>query len=115
MTLPSELEDAARIDGATPLRIFLQIFVPLSKPIIATVGIIVFIGAWGDLLNPIIYLRDTDLYTIAVGLAFFRGQQGINITALMSVGLLSVIPPIIMFILMQSYFVRGVVLTGLKQ
>ncbi len=115
MTLPSELEDAARIDGATPLRIFLQIFVPLSKPIIATVGIIVFIGAWDDLLNPIIYLRDTDLYTIAVGLAFFRGQQGINITALMSVGLLSVIPPIIMFILMQSYFVRGVVLTGLKQ
>ncbi len=115
MTLPSELEDAARIDGANPLRIFLQIFVPLSKPIIATVGIIVFVGSWGDVLNPIIYLRDTELYTIAVGLAFFRGQQGINITALMAVGLLSIIPPIIMFVFMQGYFVRGVVLTGLKQ
>ena len=115
MTLPTELEDSARIDGATPLRIFLQIFVPLSKPIIATVAIIVFVGSWGDLLNPIIYLRDQELYTISVGLAFFRGQSGVNITALMSVGMLAVMPPIIMFMLMQGYFVRGVVLTGLKQ
>ena len=115
MTLPTELEDSARIDGATPLRIFLQIFVPLSKPIIATVAIIVFVGSWGDLLNPIIYLRDQELYTISVGLAFFRGQSGVNITALMSVGMLAVMPPIVMFMLMQGYFVRGVVLTGLKQ
>ena len=115
MTLPTELEDAARIDGANPLRIFLQIFIPLSKPIIATVAIIVFVGSWGDLLYPIIYLRDQDLYTISVGLAFFRGAQGINITALMSVGMLSVLPPIVMFMIMQGYFVRGVVLTGLKQ
>ncbi len=115
MTLPTELEDAARIDGASPLRIFLQIFVPLSKPIIATVAIIVFVGSWGDLLNPIIYIRDQDLFTISVGLAFFRSFTGINITALMSVGMLAVMPPIVMFMLMQGYFVRGVVLTGLKQ
>ena len=120
-TLPTELEDAAKIDGADPLAIFWRIFLPLSKPVAATVAIIVFVGSWGDLLGPIIYLEDLEKYTLPVGLAYFGVLSGgltgstLDVTALMAASVVSVIPPIVLFVLMQGYFVRGVVLTGLKQ
>lgn len=113
-TLPSELEDAAKIDGANPPTIFWRVFLPLAKPVLATVAILVFLGSWNDLLGPIIYLQSQDNYTVQVGLAFFRGQYTMDIVSLMSASVVAVIPPIVVFLLTQRYFIRGVVLTGLK-
>lgn len=114
MTMPKELEDAARIDGANPFRIYWQIFLPLSKPVLATLGVLVFLGSWNDLLGPVIYLSSVDNYTVQLGLAFFNNSYDLDIIALMSASLISILPPIVVFIMAQGYFVRGVVLTGLK-
>lgn len=113
-TLPSELVDAAKIDGANPPVIFWRIFLPLAKPVLATVAILIFLGSWNDLLGPVIYLQSNDNYTVQVGLAFFRGQYTMDVVSLMSASVVAVIPPIVVFMLTQRYFVRGIVLTGLK-
>ena len=114
MTMPAELEDAAQIDGANPFRVFWMIFLPLCKPIAATIAILFFLGSWHDLLGPIIYINDPDKYTVAVGLALFEGEHRIDIPALMAASVVAIVPPLAVFFVGQNYFVRGVVLTGLK-
>ena len=75
LTVPRELADAARVDGANPWQIFRRIYVPLARPALATLAIFTFMWSWNDLLDPLIYLRDLDQYTTTVGLAFFQGQH----------------------------------------
>ncbi len=114
LSLPSELEDAARIDGCSRFGIFWRIFVPLSKPILVTLAVFSFITSWNDLLNPVIYLSSYRKMTLTVGLAYFRGQYSVKWELLMAGATLSVIPILILYIVAQRYFVRAIVLSGLK-
>jgi len=113
MTIPTELDDAARIDGASSLRIFFEIILPLSKPALATVAIFAFIGNWSNLLDPLIYIRSQDLYTLALGLNLFRGQNFTQFNLLMAVSIITLIPVLTVFFLSQRLFVQGVTLTGM--
>jgi ABC-type glycerol-3-phosphate transport system permease component len=113
MTVPRDLDDAARIDGASYLRIFTDVIIPLSKPALATVAIFAFIGNWTNVLDPLIYIRSTDLYTLALGLNLFRGPAFTQFNWLMAVSILTLLPVLIVFFVAQRTFVRGVTLTGM--
>lgn len=113
MSIPHELDDAARIDGASTLQIFMRIILPLSKPALAAVAIFAYIGNWSNLLDPLIYLRSTELYTLALGLNLFRGQNFTQFNLLMAVSIITLLPVLITFFLSQKYFVQGVALTGM--
>ena len=113
MTIPTELDDAARIDGASSLRIFFEIILPLSNPALATVAIFAFIGNWSNLLDPLIYIRSQDLYTLALGLNLFRGQNFTQFNLLMAASIITLIPVLTVFFLSQRLFVQGVTLTGM--
>jgi len=113
MTIPRDLDDAARIDGASHLRILWDVILPLSRPALATVAIFAFIGNWTNLLDPLIYIRSTELYTLALGLNLFRGQNFTQFNMLMAVSIITLIPVLLVFFFAQRIFVRGVTLTGM--
>jgi multiple sugar transport system permease protein len=114
LAIPGELADAARVDGANPWQIYRHIYLPLAKPALATLAIFTFMWNWNDLINPIIYLRDIDSLTLTAGLSLFQGQYVGKWPLLMAGALVSVIPMIILFIVAQRHFVRGIALTGIK-
>jgi multiple sugar transport system permease protein len=113
LSIPQELDDAARIDGASTFRIFTDIILPLSGPALATVAIFAFIGNWTNLLDPLIYLRSTELYTLALGLNLFRGVNFTQFNLLMAVSIITLIPVLVVFFLSQKLFVQGITLTGM--
>lgn len=117
LTIPRDLVDAARVDGASLLRIFWNIYMPLSKPALAALAIFTFQGAWNDLLHPLIYLPAVPNTTLTVGLAFFQQQitQGGKFTVLMAGGLISVLPLILVFFIAQKQFIEGISLSGVKR
>ena len=114
LAIPRELADAARVDGANPWQIYRHVYIPLSKPVLATLAIFTFMWSWNDLIDPIIYLRDIDTLTVTAGLSLFQGQYVGRWPLLMAGALVSVIPMIILFVLAQRHFVRGIALTGIK-
>ena len=114
MTIPRELEDAARIDGATTLQIIWHVIVPLSKPALAAVAIFTFQATWNDFLGPLIYLNDQSRYTISLGLSFFRSTYQVNWAYLMAASLVTMLPIIVVFFLAQRVFIQGITLTGIK-
>ncbi len=117
MTLPLELDDAAKIDGCGRFGIFWRIILPLSKPALGTVAIFVFFWRWNDFLGPLIYLKSPDLRTLALALAFFRDATGMTMVPwnlVMAVSLLVALPCLIIFFVFQRLLVEGVVLTGIK-
>ncbi len=115
MTIPKELEEAARLDGATTLGILWHIILPISTPALATVAVLAFIGNWNNFFAPLIYLRDPNMYTLAIAVQRFRGQFGNQyIHYMMAVSVLMVIPIIIIFFFAQRYLIKGIVMTGLK-
>jgi multiple sugar transport system permease protein len=116
MSIPRELEEAATIDGAGPVRIWWHIMLPLSKPALATVAVFTFVATYNDFFTPLIYLTDDSRRTIAVALSYFQGSPrvGPQMHLLMAAVALSIIPPLILFLAAQRYFVRGIVTTGLK-
>jgi multiple sugar transport system permease protein len=114
LAIPSELADAARVDGANPWAIFRHIYLPLSRPALATLAIFTFMWSWNDLIDPLIYLRDLNQFTTTVGLAFFQGQFVGKWPEMMAGALVSLAPMIILFVIAQRYFVRGIALSGLK-
>ncbi|MFJ3086203.1 carbohydrate ABC transporter permease [Streptomyces sp. NPDC086838] len=111
--IPRELEDAARIDGASELRVFTSIVLPLSRPIVAAVAIFVFIGAWNNFMWPFIVTNDPDLMTLPVGLATVKDAYGIQYAQSMASALLAALPLIVMFLLFQRRIVNSVATTGL--
>jgi ABC-type glycerol-3-phosphate transport system permease component len=113
MSIPLDLDEAARIDGASTWQILWRIILPLSGPALATVAIFSFIGNWGNLLDPLIYIRSTDLYTLALGLNLFRGANFTQFNMLMAVSIMTLIPVLLVFFLSQKLFVQGVQLTGM--
>jgi multiple sugar transport system permease protein len=113
-TIPAELSDAARIDGASDFGIYWRIIMPLAGPALATVAIFTVLNTWNDFLAPVVYLSSQDKFTLALGLAQFRGIMATQWHYLMAASTAVIIPTLALFLLAQRYFVRGVVLTGLK-
>lgn len=114
LTLPVELEDAALIDGANTLQTLFYIILPLALPAMATVAIFTFQSAWNDLLGPLIYLNDQALYTITLGLSFFRSTYQTNWAYLMAASLVTMLPMVALFFFAQRLFIQGIALTGTK-
>jgi multiple sugar transport system permease protein len=117
LTIPRELVDAARVDGASLWDIFWRIYLPLGKPALAAVAIFTFQGAWNDLLHPLVYMPTVPNTTLTVGLAFFQTQLtlGGRFTVLMAGALLSILPLVIVFFFAQKQFIEGISLSGLKR
>jgi len=112
-TIPIELDEAARIDGAGNWHIWLGICLPLSQPVIATVAIFSFISGWTDFMGPLIYLNSMDKRTIALGLYAFVDQYSAGWNYMMAATTLSILPIVLVFVLGQRYFVRGITMTGM--
>jgi multiple sugar transport system permease protein len=116
MSIPSELEDAAYMDGATRFQILWRIFMPLSLPAVLTVAIFSFQGVWNDFYGPLIYLRSVENFTLALGINQFRGLYGdTQIQYMMAISFLMTIPMIIVFFVAQRFFIRGITLTGVNR
>ena len=118
MSIPRDLDDAARVDGANSLQILLRILVPLCRPALATVAILEFLRQWNDFLGPFIYLNSAVLFTMSLGLRFFQtmpeSTQDPKTHLLMTATILMSLPAIILFFTFQRYFVRGIVMSGIK-
>jgi ABC-type glycerol-3-phosphate transport system permease component len=113
--VPEELVEAARIDGASHWRVYWQLMMPLSGPVIAIVAIYTFLSSWNDFLNPLIYLNSTENRTLALALNGFKGQYGaLEAHHLMAASVVCMLPCIILFFAAQKYFVESVTMTGLK-
>ena len=112
--IPYELDEAARIDGASSWRIYWQILLPLSRPVLATMAIFAFQAGWNDFLDPLIYLPDRDRMTLAVGLRTMLGLYQSNWNDLMAAATMMTLPIVVIFFLAQRYFIRGIVTTGLS-
>jgi ABC-type glycerol-3-phosphate transport system permease component len=110
--IPIELEDAARVDGASRFRIFWSIVLPLSRPILASVAIFVFIGAWNNFLWPFLVINDTTLMTLPVGLQTVISAYGVQYAQVMAQAVLAALPLIIVFIIFQKQIVKGVATSG---
>lgn len=115
LTLPSELDDAAKIDGSGRLGILLRIILPLSKPALATLGIFVFMANWNDLFGPVIYLSSLPKMTLTVGLAQMHGLYQTQWNLMMAGALISVVPILALYVVAQQYFVQGIAVSGLKE
>ena len=114
LTIPEELLEAARLDGAGEWRVFWQIVLPLSKPALLTVMIFTVLRAWNDFLGPLIYLSSEHKRTLALGLAHLRGVQGTEWGLLMAAAMLMVLPALLLFFVAQRFFIEGIALTGTK-
>ena len=114
-SIPDELIDAARVDGASEARIFAQIVMPLAKPALATLAILTFLGSWNNFLWPLVVATTEDKYTLPVALALYStGQNQTDYGLLLAGAVVVVVPVLIVFLLLQRYFVQGVAMTGIK-
>lgn len=113
-SIPRELEEAARIDGANTLKVLWHVMLPLSKPALATIGIFTFWWTWNSFFEPYIYLSSVKNFTVSLGLAFFKGQYTTSFHLLMAASMVATLPIIIIFFFTQRYFIEGIQLQGLK-
>ena len=114
-TLPKELDEAAKIDGANSWQVFTKILLPAVKPVMLAVLVMALVYNWNDFFNPLIYLNSSEKFTIAVGLQFFKGSQGnVQIGQMMAMALVSLTPVLFVFATCQKYFIQGIKMSGLK-
>ncbi|KAA3509794.1 ABC transporter permease subunit [Agrobacterium vitis] len=114
MSIPTELCEAARIDGMNEYQIWAKIMLPLSKPALSTLTIFTFVTTWNDFLGPMIYLTKTELKTIQIGLRMFISQYSAEYGLIMAASVVALIPVLVVFLALQRFFVEGVASTGLK-
>ena len=116
LSIPRELEEAARVDGASYWRIFLQVVLPLCRPVLATLGIFTFLGSWNEFLWPLVMISSIQNKTLPLGLTMFQAQAAIKTPwhLVMAAATFSVIPVLLLFVLGQRYYVRGIATTGVK-
>lgn len=115
MGVPRELDEAAKIDGASHWRVYSQVVMPLCGPALATVGIFTFIGAWRDFIGPLLYLNDPDKQTLELGLNTYNSIQTVAPWHLiMAASILVTLPLVVLFLIGQRYFVKGIAMTGIK-
>jgi multiple sugar transport system permease protein len=113
-SVPNELMEAARIDGASELRIYWGIVLPLARPALATIGVFQFMWSWTDFLNPLIYLNNESLYTLSLGLYGFFSSTAIAWGPLMAASVAFTVPALLVFLFGQRFFLGGIATTGLK-
>lgn len=114
VTIPVELEESARIDGCTPFGIFVRIFMPLSKPALATLSVFTFMGTWNDYIKPLIFINSIGKMTVPLGLASMQGLYSTDWPVLMAGTVIALLPVLVVFLLAQEYFVQGITLSGIK-
>lgn len=114
MTIPRDLDEAAYLDGASPIRVLIEIILPLSRPALIVVAIFTFIAVWNDFLGPLIYLTSEDNYTLAIGLRSFTSIYSNQWDLLMAASTAIIAPVILLFFFAQRYFIEGIALTGIK-
>jgi multiple sugar transport system permease protein len=118
LTIPRDLDEAAKIDGASSVRIFWNILLPLAKPALATVAIFSFIEHWNEFIGPLIFLNSPEKYTVSIGLRHFTSSpfesDEPREAILMAASLIVALPPLVLFFVAQKYFVQGIVTTGIK-
>lgn len=112
--IPNELIEAAKLDGAGPVRIFWSVVLPLSKPLLAVLTLLSLMYQWNDFLWPLVVLRDPSLYTLPIGLQFLQGQYQTDYGALMAMTLLTVGPLVVLFLVFQRWFVQGFATSGIR-
>jgi alpha-1,4-digalacturonate transport system permease protein len=113
-SIPDELLDAARIDGASEVNIFLRIVVPLSAPALAVLAIFTFLWRWNDYLLPLLVMNRQQMFTLPIGITNFIGEYRAEWSLVMAVSLISILPTVGLFLFFQRYFVRGIAMTGMK-
>ncbi|WP_257347241.1 carbohydrate ABC transporter permease [Pseudalkalibacillus decolorationis] len=114
MTIPKELDEAAKIDGANHFQIYSRICMPIMVPPLILVAVFQILGSWNDYLGPLIFLNDQSKYTLTLGLSQFRGMFGVDMESIMAVTFLICLPPLILFFIAQRYIVEEVMDSGLK-
>jgi len=114
VSIPDELIEAARLDGAGEFTIFRKVVLPLSWPVIAVLTIFTFMWRWNDFAWPLVVLQDRASYTVPLGLSLMKGQYYTDWTGLMSMSLVSIVPILLVFIFFQRYFIQGIASTGMK-
>lgn len=115
ISIPDSLIDAARIDGANDFKIFYKIIIPLSKPVLITLGIFTFIGTWNDFLWPLIVMTDSSMYTLPVALANLMGEHTQDTELMMAGSVITVLPVIILFAFVQKYYISGILVGSIKE
>jgi multiple sugar transport system permease protein len=114
MSVPIEMDEAAKIDGAGPLQVLVFILIPQAWPAIATVAIFHFLYAWNDFLGPLIYLQSDDKFTVAMGLQAFQGLYSRQLTSMMAAATVTMLPCLVLFFIAQRFFIQGIVVSGIK-
>jgi multiple sugar transport system permease protein len=114
LTIPDEISEAARLDGLSEYGIWARIMLPLSKPALASLALLTFVNTWNDYMGPFIYLTDNNLWTVQIGLRSFIGEYDAQYAMIMAGSVISVVPILVVFLLGQRYFVRGIATTGMK-
>ena len=114
LAIPDSLLDAARLDGAGELRIYLSLVLPLCRPILVTLAIFTFMGTWNDFMWPLIVLADSSLYTLPVALANLLGEHVQDTELMMAGSVLTVLPVLLLFVVLQKYYIAGIMLGGAK-
>jgi multiple sugar transport system permease protein len=113
MTIPVDLEDAAKIDGCSLFGIYWRIMLPLIKPALAAITIFAFMGSWNNFMGPLIYISSPEKMTLAYGLQLFQGAHGGERAMMMAASALVTLPVLLVFFFTQRYFIQGVTLTGM--
>ena len=113
LSIPKELDEAAMIDGASYIKIWWRVLMPLSGPVLATVALFSYLGQWDNFEGPLIYLNSPEKYTVSIGLRMFQDSFGTNFEQVMAASVLHILPTIILFFCAQRYFLRGINLSGL--
>lgn len=114
LTIPMDLTDAARVDGANDLTILWRVMVPLIRPALLVVALFQFLAAWNDFLGPLIYVTNAENYPLVIGLYAFTTRMSVQWNLLMAAAMVITLPMIVLFFLAQRYFIEGVAMTGLK-
>lgn len=114
LTIPRDLDEAALLDGESPLGIWWRVLLPLSRPALVTVVLFSFLGHWDDFMGPLIYLNAMERYTVSIGLRMFQDMFGTQLELLMAASLIHIVPTVILFFIAQKQFIRGIAMTGLK-
>ncbi|WP_438351886.1 carbohydrate ABC transporter permease [Paenibacillus sp. FA6] len=112
--IPTELTQSAKVDGASEFRIYWQLILPLSLPVVMTVAIFAFTRAWSDFIGPLVFLNDNNLYTLSLGIQQIMSVNDPRWSLLMAVGVSMTLPVLVIFFLLQKYFIQGITFTGIK-
>ncbi len=112
--IPREITESARIDGAGEFTIFSRLIMPISKPVLATVAIMSFMNSWKDFLGPLVFLGSDRLYTLSLAASMLRSNLNPNWELLLALGVIMVLPVMILFFVLQKYFIQGITMSGIK-